>query len=162
MSGAPAPAAVNLPKEARLSSGTAELRLTLSSTETAVASVIDIVRRTMEMLHLEPDWIPRSELALQEALLNAHLHGNNADPAKQIHVSCVLSRDFLQLRVQDGGPGYCFDRPVCNVHSSAQSGRGLFLIRHMMDSVTFNETGSGIVMSLFKERDDGNQRDRGR
>jgi serine/threonine-protein kinase RsbW len=161
VSGAPESAALSLPKmEAGLVTGAAELRLTLPSSETAVASIIEIVRRTMEMLNLDRDWISRSELALQEALLNAHLHGNYGDSSKQIRIGCVLSATSVELRVEDDGPGYRFERPLCNIDTTAPSGRGLFLIRHMMDAVTFNITGSGIRMCLFKERDDGNQRDR--
>lgn len=162
MSGVPAPIPVTSPtSERRFPTGTAELRMTLPSTETGVASIIEIVRRTMETLNLDPDWISRSELALQEALLNAHLHGNHADPTKEIRTGCILSTEGAELWVQDDGPGYACEGTVCNINTTAPTGRGLFLIRHMMDSVAFNETGSGIVMSLFKEPDHGNQRDRG-
>jgi len=146
--------------EGPLPSGTALLRFTVSSTETAVTSIIEIVRRTMETLHLDSDWISRSELALQEALLNAHLHGNHGDPGREIRVTCSLSTESAELSVQDDGCGYAFEHAVSDVNTTAPSGRGIFLIRHMMDSVTFNETGNGIVMSLFKEPDHGNQRDR--
>ena len=162
MSGAPASVSASTPtSEAALASGTAEFRMSVPSTETAVASIIEIVRRTMQTLTLNADWISRSELALQEALLNSHFHGNCADPAKEIRVGCILSTGGVELCVEDEGPGYHFERPICDIHTAATSGRGLFLIRHIMDSVTFNESGSGIVMSLFKEPDHGNQRDRG-
>ena len=162
MSGAPASLSASAPSsEASFASGTAEFRITVASTESAVTSIIEIVRRAMETLNLGADWISRSELALQEALLNSHLHGNCANAAKEIRVGCILSEADVELSVEDDGPGYHFEHPVCNIDTAATSGRGLFLIRHMMDSVTFNESGSGIVMSLFKEPDHGNQRDRG-
>ena len=141
-------------------SGTAfaELSFVIPSNETAVVALVEIITQAMKMLSLEEDKIARTELCFQEALLNAHFHGNQGDPHREIRVRCLLSNPKIELHVEDEGPGHAFEVDGCEIASTKTSGRGLFLIRHLMDSVAFNSSGNHIVMSLIKEPNDGDQR----
>ena len=134
-----------------------ELRLTMPSKLAAVALTVEMVRRMMETLDLDHDWISRTELCLQEALLNAHVHGNRGDPERTIYLRCMFSADKIELQVEDQGGGYEPDRQVSNIGTIKPTGRGLFLIRELMDSVVVNSTGNQIVMSITKESKYGNQ-----
>ena len=134
----------------------AEICFAIPSNETAVASAVEMVRRAMEMLVLDDDWRCRAELCLQEALLNAHFHGNHGDPRRTIRVSCLLSADKVELHVEDEGTGYALNRDFSKTDTTSPRGRGLFIIRQLMGSVTTNGTGSQIIMSLAKESSYGN------
>jgi len=136
----------------------AELGFAIASKELALAAAVATVRRTMEMLALDNDWISRSELCLQEALLNALCHGNRRDPSREIHVRCIFSAVKVELHVEDDGTGYESNRDFSGVRGTSPGGRGLFLIHQLMDSVAINRTGNHIVMSLTKESSHGNQR----
>ena len=136
----------------------AEICFAIPSKESAVISAVEMVRRTMELLTLDNDWVCRAELCLQEALLNAYLHGNHGDPARTIHVACILSPARVELHIEDDGTGYTLNHDFSGVATTNQRGRGLFLIRQLMDSVAIHGTGNHIVMSLSKESDYGNQR----
>jgi anti-sigma regulatory factor (Ser/Thr protein kinase) len=133
------------------------IRFAISSNETAVASAVAMVRRAMEMLTLDEDWVARAELCLQEALLNAHFHGNEGDPRRTIRVDCVISAEKIEFHVEDEGIGYPLNRDYTNVDTTNPRGRGLFLIRQLMDSVAVDGAGNHIVMSLGKESNYGNQ-----
>ena len=158
MSGASLPMAVaSLEMNHPLGQAFAEISFAIPSRDTAVASAVEMVRRAMKMLTLDDDWVSRVELCLQEALLNAHFHGNHGDPKRTIHVGCVLSEDKIELHVEDEGIGYALNRDFSSIDTTSPRGRGLFIIRHLMDSVTINGTGNHIVMSLAKESNYGNQ-----
>jgi serine/threonine-protein kinase RsbW len=135
----------------------AEIRFALSSTEAALVSVVEMVRRAMETLALDNDWVARAELCLQEALLNAHFHGNHGDPERTIRVGCILSSEKIELHVEDEGTGYPVNRDYSNVNTMYPRGRGLFLIHQLMDSVAFNGAGAHIIMSLSRSQNHGNQ-----
>ena len=93
----------------------------------------------------------RLQIALSDALANAIVRGNREDADKQVYVRIDLHPDAVNIHVTDEGDG--FD------HASAAealdpgsldlaSGRGLFLIRHMVDDVHFNTQGNSICMTL--------------
>ena len=157
MSGVAGPTAVASFEANRPGHAFAEICFAIQSKETAVVSAVEMVRRAMEMLILDDDWVCRAELCLQEALLNAHFHGNHGDPRRTIHVGCFLSADKIELHVEDEGTGYALNRDFSNINTTSPRGRGLFIIRQLMDSVTINGTGNHIVMSLAKESNYGNQ-----
>ena len=90
------------------------------------------------------------ELALQEALANAVIHGAKEDPTKT--VECLVSNDAergILIVVRDPGAGFVPDAiPSCTVGENVYSnhGRGIFLINQLMDKVEFRKNGTEIHM----------------
>jgi serine/threonine-protein kinase RsbW len=90
------------------------------------------------------------ELALQEALANAVVHGAKEDPSKVVEclVACDDERGVLII-VRDPGEG--FDPggiASCTMGENLYSnhGRGIFLINQLMDEVSFRKNGTEIHM----------------
>ena len=133
----------------RLLRGSAELSFAIRSEEKSVVVAVGTVRQAMELLALAEDWIARSELCLQEALLNAHFHGNGGDPSKEIRVGCLLAGGKVELHVEDDGHGFDMKAQVQQPDAGKIHGRGLYLIGELMDSVAVN--GNHLVMGLGKE-----------
>jgi anti-sigma regulatory factor (Ser/Thr protein kinase) len=105
----------------------------------------------MEWKGFEQDWVFRAELCLHEALLNAYYHGNEADTRREIRIGCSLASGKVELMVEDQGKGYSwFDCPS-SAPSRDHHGRGLYLIRHFMNSVAIHGSGNRIVMCLNEE-----------
>lgn len=126
------------------------VRVTLAarreSVDPVVAQVMDSVRQT-NCVNGKADAI---ELALQEALANAVVHGAKEDPTKIVEclVACDEERGVLII-VRD--PGVGFDPkgiPTCTVGENLYSnhGRGIFLINQLMDEVKFHKNGTEIHM----------------
>jgi len=94
----------------------------------------------------------RLRVALAEALSNAILRGNREDPAKQVWVLAELYQDTVRIAVRDEGNGFDPDGnhaiPTGPDALEEESGRGLFIIRHLADQVEFNERGNTIWMTL--------------
>lgn len=92
-------------------------------------------------------------LALEEAIVNAHKHGNKSDPDKRIHISYQVDRQRVIVRVRDEGPGFNPGTlPDCTAPDrlSLPNGRGIMLMLAYMDSVCFNEQGNEV--QLVKEK----------
>jgi serine/threonine-protein kinase RsbW len=111
-----------------------------------VAQVMDSIRN-LNCVNGKADAI---ELALQEALANAVVHGAKEDPTKIVEclVACDEERGVLII-VRDPGPG--FDPqgiPSCTMGENLYSnhGRGIFLINQLMDEVQFHKNGTEIHM----------------
>jgi anti-sigma regulatory factor (Ser/Thr protein kinase) len=129
----------------------AELRFTIPSTPAALTAAVRIVRMNMEWMAFEREWVFRTELCFHEALLNALFHGNQGNPRREIRVRCSLAAERVQLVVEDQGDGYDALSDSNAAPSREQHGRGLFLIRQYMTSVTTQRNGARIVMCLDKE-----------
>ncbi len=92
------------------------------------------------------------ELALTEALANAVVHGCGNDPAKV--VECELScrgAGELVIVVRDPGPGFdpaSVPNPAADENVYSTHGRGIYLIRQLMEEAWFERGGSEIHMVL--------------
>lgn len=95
-------------------------------------------------------------VSLAEALANAMLNGNRRDPAKRVRIEARLRPERIVVRVTDEGGGFdpaTVPDPTLPEYRVRGSGRGIFLIRNLMDAVEFNDRGNSITMVL--ERGDG-------
>ena len=126
------------------------LRVTLAADRKAVDPVVQEVMevvRQMDGIDGKEDAI---ELALQEALANAVIHGAKEDPKKT--VECLVSSDDergILIVVRDPGEGFNPESiPGCTVGENVYSnhGRGIFLINQLMDKVEFRKNGTEIHM----------------
>jgi serine/threonine-protein kinase RsbW len=95
-------------------------------------------------------------LVLREALVNAIVHDNRCDPQKQISVSVsVNGKCDLLLRVRDSGAGFDPSKisdPTAPENVLLPHGRGIFLIRQLMDEVDFNFDHGGTEIRMRRRR----------
>ena len=95
-------------------------------------------------------------VALTEALSNAILRGNAEDPAKRVHIHGRLDKDTLVVEVTDEGSG--FDLDACTIDPTrperleSEEGRGLYLMRKLMDSVECLPPAPGSLVRLTLRR----------
>ncbi|HSB54125.1 MAG TPA: ATP-binding protein, partial [Gemmatimonadales bacterium] len=90
-------------------------------------------------------------VAMAEALANAIVAGNQEDRSKWVEVEAELGRDQIRVEVTDQGPGFdpsAAMSPILPDELDSPNGRGLFLIRHLVDDVSFNPQGNSICMTL--------------
>ena len=92
-------------------------------------------------------------MALSEALANAIIYGNCNDSGKSVEVKVVVTSKMVAVHVSDEGDGFNPDEipnPTLPDGLDQTSGRGLFLIREMVDEVRFNEKGNSICMMMSR------------
>jgi serine/threonine-protein kinase RsbW len=90
------------------------------------------------------------ELALEEALNNAVVHGNRTDPEKLVQVicRCELGKGFSVV-VKDQGQGFdpnAVPDPTAAENIGADHGRGIWLMKSVMDEVSFERGGTEVHM----------------
>src|SRR5688500_15632434 len=99
-------------------------------------------------------------VCVTEALANAMLYGNCRDPRKRVRVEAHLTSHQIMVQVTDEGrdfnPAAVLD-PTLPANRVRSGGRGIFLIRQLMDLVEFNERGNSITMILLSRETDARQ-----
>lgn len=78
-------------------------------------------------------------VALTEALSNAIISGNGSDPTREVRILVAMEAESLLLEVTDEGDGFDVDLVRQSPNDSdwleRESGRGLYLMRALMDHV---------------------------
>ena len=97
-------------------------------------------------------------VGLTEALSNAMLYGNGSDPQKRVRVEVDIKVQEVAVRVTDQGSGFdptTVPDPTHPDNISKTGGRGIFLMRALMDEVRFNDQGNSVTMVLRFEGEAG-------
>ena len=131
-----------------------ELRQSLASRAADISPFVDQLMRFIKLFMAKPGIAKEAEddieIAVLEALANAVIHGNGENPDKRVHLSCRCSMDGeVSIVVRDEGEG--FDSRAVPDPTEPQGlilthGRGLHLMRMLMDEVSFEENGTVVGM----------------
>lgn len=101
-------------------------------------------------------------VGLCEALSNAMIYGNGQDPSKRVRLEVRVGRDSLTAQITDQGRGFDPARvpdPTTPVNLRRENGRGLFLMRQLMDEVHFNDLGNSVTLVLYLSNLDPDRRE---
>ncbi|MBS1261327.1 MAG: Serine-protein kinase RsbW [Calditrichaeota bacterium] len=96
-------------------------------------------------------------ISLSEAVNNAIQHGNANDARKRVTVVLRRFEDGLRIEVTDEGNGFDPDAvadPTDPENLLSESGRGLLIIRHLMDEVHVRPADGGTRVELIKRYHD--------
>ncbi len=129
--------------------GYIQIELAIRSEVSAISPFVDSLIHLIRESRLSPGNEEEIDVALREALANAIIHGNNEDPSKQVYVSCRCGSDGLSLVIRDEGQGYDiseFPDPTAPDNISSSHGRGIYLMKHLMDEVCFEQGGTVVHM----------------
>jgi serine/threonine-protein kinase RsbW len=88
-------------------------------------------------------------LVMDEALSNAIIHGNRGREDRKVHVRIYVSVHRFFVQVEDEGEGFQPDEtrnPKERENLHKPSGRGIYLMRELMDKVSFKEGGRLVEM----------------
>lgn len=123
--------------------------LTVHGKPGAGDSVIDRMLHQMKLLAWPERDMFNVQLAFEEAMTNAIMHGNRSDPHKKVHLKCRVREDEVQISIRDEGAGFNPEKVPDPRHPDnilIPSGRGILLIRHIMSRVEFLPDGTGLTM----------------
>jgi len=129
------------------------MSLELNSTMESVNQVEAAAEKLACEAGLDEDECFHVTVAVREAVVNAVLHGNENDSAKQIAVSLQNTGEDLIFTIADQGKGLDPDTlpdPLAPENLLRGSGRGIFLIRSFMDEVHFRQLQPGTELTLVK------------
>jgi len=92
-------------------------------------------------------------IAVTEAVNNAIMHGNNADRKRTVTIVFIKEPGKLTVKIRDQGNGFdpsILPDPTHPENIMREKGRGLFIIRHLMDEVTLHKVEGGMEVELVK------------
>lgn len=92
-------------------------------------------------------------VVITEAMANAIKHADAAEPDMFVKISVSISDRELSVKVYDSGQGFDLDSiqdPDFNSGNLDESGRGIFVIRSLMDSVVYRKTNGWNVLEMKK------------
>jgi anti-sigma regulatory factor (Ser/Thr protein kinase) len=90
-------------------------------------------------------------VALTEALSNAMLYGNHRDPGKRVRLEIRMQSCSIVARITDEGNGFdpaVLPDPTTPVNVRKTGGRGVFLMRKLLDEVRYNKRGNSVTLVL--------------
>ena len=115
-----------------------------------VEQLMQFIRLLMRRSGMAKNTEGEIEIAISEALANAVIHGNHENAEKSVDVVCRCSLDGeVLIIVRDQGAGFessAVPDPTEPERLFLTSGRGLHLMRSMMDEVSFEENGTVVRM----------------
>ena len=127
--------------------------MTCRSVPREIAKVEKFLAKVNSKAHLDDGTIYRLHVATTEAVNNAIIHGNKSDPKKLVRVTCQMEDRVLTVAVEDKGKGFDPDslaNPLEEENLLKENGRGIFLIRSLVDEVSFRvqKSGTTVIMKI--------------
>jgi serine/threonine-protein kinase RsbW len=94
-------------------------------------------------------------IAITEVGNNAIIHGNKRDPNKKVHLTIHAGPGGVEVIVRDEGTGFNPDKlsnPLDPENLLRESGRGVFIMRSLMDEVNFSFSAGGTEVTIIKRK----------
>ncbi len=92
-------------------------------------------------------------VAVNEAVKNAILHGNKCDESKQVIITCNCSSTEFRIHICDCGRGFdpeSLPDPRNPDNLLKENGRGILMIKALMDEVKFDVSENGTSLTMIK------------
>jgi len=128
-----------------------ELQRSLPSKVAAISPFVDKLMLLIRKCGCVSEGESGVEIALREALANAIIHGNHENPGKRVHVRCRCEPSEISIAVKDEGRGFDANKiadPTAPENTGSVHGRGIYLMKALMDEVRFEE--GGVVVHMRK------------
>lgn len=125
--------------------------LTLTSDLDQLPILEEFIMSICDELTIDEDIFPDIMLALTEATTNAIIHGNEFDPAKSVHILFELKPPILSVKIKDQGKGFDptnLPSPVEDDNLLKSGGRGVYLMNHYAESVSYNSVGNEVTITF--------------
>ena len=90
-------------------------------------------------------------VAMVEAVNNAIIHGNKLDESKEVVLNYGIEKGFFWFNIKDQGKGFDFNDlpdPTLPENIEKPHGRGIFLMSHLVDEISFEENGTKVCLKI--------------
>jgi len=114
-----------------------------------VESFIDNAK---EKYDLDDDVYGNIMIAVIESVNNAIIHGNQMAKEKLVQLSMILEETSVVFLITDEGNGFTTNNipdPTAPENLEKTGGRGIFLMKHLADEVSFNQEGKEVKLTFY-------------
>ena len=134
-----------------------EYRLVLASDVENVEKIEALTERITRAMDFPEDECDSIAIAVTEAVNNAIIHGNKQDPEKKVYLTIFVQEKTLKVVVRDEGTGFdpeSLPDPLDPENLLKESGRGIFILKSLMDEVNYAFDEGGTQLTLIKHKAD--------
>ncbi|HVP07154.1 MAG TPA: ATP-binding protein [Candidatus Acidoferrum sp.] len=125
----------------------------IPSSQENLADVDLFIEGTLRGYGVQESIIADIAISVSELVNNAILHGNKSSPDKAVTVSIARVNGSVQITVKDQGIGFNPEKvanPIEDANLLKEVGRGIFIVRSLMDSVEITGSSEGTVVCITK------------
>ncbi len=118
----------------------------------SIKNVSSRILADLEPHGLDDDHIFDIRLCVDEAVRNAIVHGNKSKKRLSVSIAYSIYPDRVEVEVSDEGAGFDYDNlpdPTTEENIMRNSGRGVLIIRKLMDRVEFRAPGNVVRMVKY-------------
>jgi serine/threonine-protein kinase RsbW len=128
------------------------IRIQIPSLSENIRMIESFIDNAKDKFHLNDDIYGNIMIAVTEAVNNAIKHGNRSDASKNVFLSLNLEETLIKFYIQDEGEGFDYHDlpdPTSPENLEKPGGRGIFLMKHLSDEVSFKDGGRGVELSFY-------------
>lgn len=118
-----------------------------------IAAVDEFIEKKLDKTVVSKSIKADVAISVSEVVNNAIFHGNGGDVNKKVTVKIGIRKDEVEIVIKDQGKGFnpnSIPNPVEKSNILKRVGRGIFIVRSLMDSVDFNFTSTGTEVLIRK------------
>lgn len=125
--------------------------LCLPRDRASVPVVRHLLHSSMDKLGVAAECLGDIELAVTEACTNVLQHSTGHE---EYEVAVEVNETLCEIRVTDAGEGFDYENVAAEAPGSAESGRGIQLMKALVDRVQFlSRPEEGTIVHLEKDLD---------
>ena len=128
------------------------IKIQIPSISENIRIIESFIDNTRDKFHLDDDIYGNIVIAVTESVNNAIVHGNKSNRNKNVSISLTLNDNIIKFRIEDEGGGFDFQNlpdPTSPENLDKPSGRGIFLMKHLSDEVSFSQEGRVVELSFY-------------
>lgn len=128
------------------------IKIEIPSLSENIRMIESFIDNAKEKFELDDDIYGNIMIAVTEAVNNAIKHGNEKDKKKNVTLALKLEQGRISFTVEDQGKGFNFQNlpdPTAPENIEKPGGRGIFLMKHLADEVSFEEEGRVVSLVFY-------------
>jgi serine/threonine-protein kinase RsbW len=123
--------------------------LQLPSTYESITLLENLIEDIADKFKISEDSFANMMTCLNEAAINAIVHGNKLDPNKKVIVNADVDAKRAIWTITDEGEGFDYNQlpdPTAEENLEKLTGRGVFILKHLADQCIFNTRGNEVEL----------------
>ena len=128
------------------------IKIEIPSLGENIRIIESFIDNAKEKYSIDDDIYGNIMIAVTESVNNAIKHGNKNNKNKNVSLSLMLNDNIIRFEVRDQGSGFDFNNlpdPTAPENLDKPGGRGIFLMKHLSDEVSFEDKGRIVKLSFY-------------
>lgn len=127
--------------------------ITIPSSLEYLTNIDDFIEGILRGYEVDESIIADIAISVSELVNNSVSHGNKSDSSKNVSVTISQKNSDVEIIITDQGQGFdpqTISNPLDEVNLLKDTGRGIFIVNALMDTVDVKTTESGTTTTITK------------